>query len=132
MTDLCTQRGGRHRRDVVQITSPTSLPDMGAQRVLVVVAEAGGSSRVARVWRDEGHEVVLVGPGTVAAGVAAAAVQEDVDLVVLVAGGESGAEDGAEDRATEYMAAEVRRLLASSGAEDVEVVTASDPRPDLP
>jgi hypothetical protein len=28
--------------------------------------------------------------------------------------------------------AEVRRLLASYGADDVEVVTASDPRPDLP
>jgi methylmalonyl-CoA mutase cobalamin-binding subunit len=97
---------------------------MGAQRVLVVVAEAGGTSRVARVWRDEGHEVVLVGPGTVAAEVAAAAVQEDVDLVVLVA--------GAEDRGTEDVAAEVRRLLASYGADDVEVVTASDPRPDLP
>jgi methylmalonyl-CoA mutase cobalamin-binding domain/chain len=97
---------------------------MGAQRVLVVVAEAGGTSRVARVWRDEGHEVVLVGPGTVAAEVAAAAVQEDVDLVVLVA--------GAEDRGTEDVVAEVRRLLASYGADDVEVVTASDPRPDLP
>ena len=97
---------------------------MGAQRVLVVVAEAGGSPRVARVWRDEGHEVVLVGPGTVAAEVAAAAVQEDVDLVVLVA--------GAEDRGTEDVAAEVRRLLASYSADDVEVVTASDPRPDLP
>jgi methylmalonyl-CoA mutase cobalamin-binding subunit len=97
---------------------------MGAQRVLVVVAEAGGTSRVARVWRDEGHEVVLVGPGTVAAEVAAAAVQEDVDLVVLVA--------GAEDRGTGDVVAEVRRLLASYGADDVEVVTASDPRPDLP
>jgi methylmalonyl-CoA mutase cobalamin-binding subunit len=101
---------------------------MGAQRVLVVVAEAGGTSRVARVWRDEGHEVVLVGPGTVAAEVAAAAVQEDVDLVVLVA----GAEDRAEGRGTEDVVAEVRRLLASYGADDVEVVTASDPRPDLP
>jgi methylmalonyl-CoA mutase cobalamin-binding subunit len=97
---------------------------MGAQRVLVVVAEAGGTSRVARVWRDEGHEVVLVGPGTVAAEVAAAAVQEDVDLVVLVA--------GAEDRGTGDVVAEVRRLLASYGTDDVEVVTASDPRPDLP
>jgi methylmalonyl-CoA mutase cobalamin-binding subunit len=100
---------------------------MGAQRVLVVVADAGGSSRVARVWRDEGHEVVLVGPGAVAEEVAASAVQEDVDLVVLVTGG-GGAEGGDPGE----VAAEVRRLLAAYGAEDVEVVTASDPRPDLP
>lgn len=104
---------------------------MGAQRVLVVVADAGGSSRVARVWRDEGHEVVLVGPGAVAEEVAASAVQEDVDLVVLVTG-DGDAEGAADHEGAGDVAAEVRRLLAAYGADDVEVVTASDPRPDLP
>lgn len=80
-------------------------------RVLVVagvVAEAGdGPARFARSLRDAGHEVVLVGDGASAAQVAATALQEDVDRVVLVGEG--------------LDADAVRHLLAARGADDVEV-----------
>jgi methylmalonyl-CoA mutase cobalamin-binding domain/chain len=41
-------------------------------------------TRLARALRDAGHEVVHAGAGQEPTGVAAAAVQEDVEVVVLV------------------------------------------------
>ena len=60
----------------------------GVERLRVVVAGPGepGDPRVpvlARALRDAGAEVVLTG-GASAAGIAAAAVQEDADAVVVV------------------------------------------------
>lgn len=83
-------------------------------RVLLVPTSAVDddtrSSAVARRLRDDGHEVVLLGVSADPAAWAATAVQEDVDLLVLV--GEAPA--GAVDR--------VRSLLAEAGAGDLDVL----------
>jgi len=65
---------------------------------------------VARRLRDDGHEVVLLGASADPSAWAATAVQEDVDLLVLVGEAPSGA------------AEEVRALLAEADAGDVGVL----------
>jgi methylmalonyl-CoA mutase cobalamin-binding subunit len=65
---------------------------------------------VARRLRDDGHEVVLLGVSADPSAWAATAVQEDVDLVVLVGDAPSGA------------AEQVTALLAEADAGDVVVL----------
>lgn len=72
---------------------------------ILCVGAAGDAERLLRGLRDAGQEVIVVADGAPEA-MAAAAVQEDVDLVVVV------------DRAAETAAA-----LAALGAVDVQVHT---------
>lgn len=82
-------------------------------RVLVVSSDlladpAWGA--VARVLRDAGHEVVHAGSLAGPEQVAAAAVQEDVDVIAVVV---ATAEGAGESR--------LREVLASSGAPDIAI-----------
>lgn len=80
-------------------------------RLLAVVPTGDDpvSAAVLRALRDAGHEVVHAGGLARAETVAATAVQEDVELV-LVMGDEHLAAD------------DVRRLLDDAGADDVDLV----------
>lgn len=78
-------------------------------------ADAGADrmARAGRELRDAGHEVVHAGAGLDDAAVAVAAVQEDVDAVLLVAGDAADGDDPA---------AGLRQRLAAAGADDVRVL----------
>jgi methylmalonyl-CoA mutase C-terminal domain/subunit len=95
----------------------------GAERLRVVVAgpDGPGDSRavaVARALRDAGAEVVLTGAATAAGRLAATAVQEDADAVV-VTGPPPGLPAG--------LLAGLLAGLAAAGADDVTVAVLGDP-----
>lgn len=84
-------------------------------RILVVVdpalAEEPVAGRVPRALRDAGHEVVHAGGLTEPGQVAAAAVQEDVDAVVLL-----------DAVAGDQARAGVAEVLTAGGVDDVDVL----------
>lgn len=73
---------------------------------------------LARALRDAGNEVIHAGPQDDAESLAAAAVQEDADVVALLADGDTDAR-GATDR--------MRELLDVQGADDIAVVAGRGP-----
>jgi methylmalonyl-CoA mutase C-terminal domain/subunit len=73
---------------------------------------------LARALRDAGHEVIHAGPQDEAEALAAAAVQEDADVVALLTGDEE------EARGTTDL---LLGLLGSSGADEVLVVAGRSP-----
>jgi methylmalonyl-CoA mutase C-terminal domain/subunit len=72
---------------------------------------------LARALRDGGHEVIHAGAQDDAEALAAAAVQEDVDVVALVTGDDDAA----------GMTTRLRRLLVDRGADDIEVLAGAGP-----
>lgn len=74
--------------------------------------EPGEVVRLARALRDAGHEVIHAGPQEAVESLAAAAVQEDADVVALLLGaGDAGDAMG-----------RLRDTLASLGDDDIDVV----------
>lgn len=92
-------------------------------RVLVVVSsdliDDPSWGAVSRVLRDAGHEVVHAGSLSTPEQIAAAAIQEDVDVVALVA-----AAEGVED-------ARLRDVLASAGVPDIGICVVTPGVPAL-
>jgi methylmalonyl-CoA mutase C-terminal domain/subunit len=97
----------------------------GGERVRVVVAWPGAPDRgaevVARALRDAGMEVVYAGPDQTPEELAATAVQEDVDAVVL-----AGAPEG-----SGTLVARLTELLGARGGDDVAVVPADAAGPQV-
>ena len=83
------------------------------------LSEPGAGAGVARVLRDAGHEVVYAGAVADPAQLAAIAVQEDADAIVLIADDQS---------LTGELAAALAEALAECDAADVvvEVVGADE------
>jgi methylmalonyl-CoA mutase, C-terminal domain len=93
-------------------------------RVLVVVAsdliDDPSWGAVPRVLRDAGHEVVHAGSLSAPEQIAAAAIQEDVDVVALVAASSEDVEE-----------ARLREVLASAGAPEVGISVVTPGVPTL-
>ena len=91
---------------------------MTEQRIRIMVAKPGldghdrGARILARAFRDAGYEVIYTGCHQTPEQIAAAAVQEDVDLVGLSC--LSGAHG--------YLFPRVVELLKEKGAEDITVI----------
>lgn len=68
------------------MASLTSMDDARRLRILLA-GDADGLGRLARSLRDEGHEVVLLGPVGSTEVVEAVALQEDVDATCVWDGG---------------------------------------------
>jgi methylmalonyl-CoA mutase cobalamin-binding domain/chain len=89
---------------------------MASHRILLSKLGLDGHDRairlLARAARDEGHEVILLGIGVTPAAVAAAAIQEDVDVIgiSLLSGAQM------------VLLPELIEQLAKSGAPDIPVV----------
>jgi methylmalonyl-CoA mutase, C-terminal domain len=83
-------------------------------RVLVVVSsdllDDPSWGAVPRVLRDAGHEVVHAGSLSAPEQIAAAAIQEDVDVVALVSASAEGAEDS-----------HLREALVAVGVQDIGI-----------
>ena len=83
-------------------------------RVLVVVSsdllDDPSWGAVPRILRDAGHEVVHAGSLSESEQIAAAAIQEDVDVVALVSATAEGAQDS-----------RLREILASAGVADIGI-----------
>jgi methylmalonyl-CoA mutase C-terminal domain/subunit len=93
-------------------------------RVLVVVSadliDDPSWGAVPRVLRDAGHEVVHAGSLSEPAQIAAAAIQEDVDVVALVAATAEGVED-----------IRLREVLSSAGVPEIGTAVVTPGVPTL-
>lgn len=91
---------------------------MADRRIRILVAKPGldghdrGARVIARCFRDAGFEVIYTGCHQTPEQIAAAAVQEDVDVVGLSC--LSGAH--------KYLFPQVAKLLKEKGAEDITVI----------